>query len=211
MLVVNYLKVAWRNLMKSKAFSFINVFGLSVGLTCCMLITLYILHETSYDRYHKNIDRLYQVGTVFISAGIESRQGSSPSPLAPLMKSVFPQVEAAARLRPLFEDKTLFQYHGSGDDMHSLYEEKGALADSGFFQLFTYNFIEGNPRTAMDDPYSIVLSEEIAHEMFGSGPALGKVIHISSNTNGDHDYAVSGVFRPVNKPSHVDARFFLSI
>ena len=211
MLVVNYLKVAWRNLMKSKAFSFINVFGLSVGLTCCMLITLYILHETSYDRYHKNIDRLYQVGTVFISEGIEHRGPTTPSPLAQLMKNVFPQVEATARFRPLFEDKTLFQYRTAGGDVHSLFEEKGALADSGFFRLFTYNFIEGNPSTAMNDPYGIVLSEEIAHKMFGQAPALGKVIHISSNTNGDHDYAVTGVFRPMGKPSHIDGRFFMSI
>lgn len=212
MLAVNYLKVAWRNLMKSKVFSLINVFGLSIGLTCCMLIAVYLIHETSYDSNHANSARLYQVGTVFISEGVEHREGSSPSPLAAVMQEVFPQIEATARIKPLTEDdKTLFQYHGEGGEVLSLFEDKGILADSGFFKLFTYNFIEGDPSRAMADPYSIVLNEEIARKMFGSEPALGKVIHISSNTNGDHDYIVSGVFRPSPVPSHIDGRFFLSI
>ncbi|HTJ13191.1 MAG TPA: ABC transporter permease [Dinghuibacter sp.] len=211
MLIANYLTVAWRNLMKSKAFSFINVFGLSVGLTCCMLITLYILHETSYDRYQRNGDRLYQLGTTFISEGVEHRQGATSAPVGPLMQQVFPQIERTARLRPLFEDKTLFQYHTATGEFSSIFEEKGGLADSGFFRVFTYNFIEGSAETSMDDPYGIVLSEDIAHQLFGSGSALGKVIHISSSTNGDHDYAVTGVFRPIGKPSHIDMRFFMSM
>ena len=77
--------------------------------------------------------------------------------------------------------------------------------------MFTYNFIEGNAATALNNPNTVVLSDEIAKKLFGNQPALNKVIHISSSTNGDHDFLVTGVFKPINKPSHIDARFFMSM
>ena len=95
----NYLKIAWRNLMKNKVFSFINVFGLSIGLTCCMLIALYIYHETSYDAYHKNIKQLYQLGTVFTREGKEEEKlPNTPAPMAAAMKEEFPEIAETARL-----------------------------------------------------------------------------------------------------------------
>ena len=159
-MIKNYLKIAWRNLMKNKVFSFINIFGLSIGLTCCMLITLYIHHETSYDSYHKNIKQLYQLGTTFIKDGKEDRMPNAPAPMAAAMKQEFPEIMETARIMPLFaEDKTLLQYQASNK---SFYEIKGYMADSTFFRLFTYHFIEGNPATCLDNPNTIVLSEEIA-------------------------------------------------
>ncbi len=77
--------------------------------------------------------------------------------------------------------------------------------------MFTYHFIEGNPATALYNPNTIVLSDEIAKKIFGNQPALNKVIHVSSSTNGDHDFLVTGVFKPINKPSHIDGRFFMSM
>lgn len=207
----NYFKIAWRNLMKNKVFSFINILGLSIGLTCCMLITLYILNETSYDRYQKNADNIYQVGTEFKGLGNFKKLPNTPAALGEIMKSVFPQIQQTTRLVRLFaEDKTLLQYTPQNDAIKSFYETKGYLADSTFFRMFTYNFIEGNPVTALSNPNSVVLSEEIAKKIFGNQPALNKVIHISSSTNGDHDFQVTGVFKPINKPSHIDGRFFLS-
>ena len=207
----NYLKVAWRNLMKSKVFSFINVIGLSVGLTCCMLITIYLVNEVSYDKYHKNIDRLYQLGTIFIGGEKEERTPNTPAPMAAAMKQEYPEIEETARLMPLFaEDKTLLQYKGS-EAVKSFYETKGYMADASFFKLFTYNFIEGNPATALKDPNTIVLNEEIAKKFFGNQSALNKIIHINSNSNGEHDFKVTGVYGPVDKPSQIDARFFLSL
>ena len=88
----NYLKIAWRSLMKNKTFSFINIFGLSVGLTCCMLITIYLYHEVSYDKYHKNIDQLYQLGTIFIGDGKESKTPNTPAPMAAAMIQSFPKL-----------------------------------------------------------------------------------------------------------------------
>ena len=107
----NYLKIAWRNLMKSKIFSFINIIGLSVGLTCCMLITLYILNETSYDAYQKNADNIYQLGTEFIGLGNFKKLPNTPAAMGEMMKQSFPEIEQTTRLATLFaEDKTLLQY-----------------------------------------------------------------------------------------------------
>ncbi|MDQ3845438.1 MAG: ABC transporter permease, partial [Bacteroidota bacterium] len=209
----NYFKIAWRNLMKSKIFSFINIFGLAIGLTCCMLISLYLYNELSYDTYHKNIDRLYQLGTTFMKKGEKGeRTPNTPAPMAQAMKQEFPEVADAARIMALFaEDKTLLRYNEENGVSKSFYETKGYMADSNFFTLFTYHFVEGNAATALVNANTVVLNEEIARKLFGNQPALNKVIHISSNTNGDTTFSVTGVFRPMNKPSQIDARFFLSM
>ncbi|MGN6341631.1 MAG: ABC transporter permease [Ginsengibacter sp.] len=210
-MIKNYLKIAWRNLMKNKVFSLINIVGLSTGLACCMLISLYILNETSYDRYQKNADNIYQVGTEFRGVGDIKKLPNTPAAMGEIMKSVFPEIQQTTRLVRLFgEDKTLLQYTPPNNAVKSFYETKGYLADSTFFRMFTYNFIAGDPSTALSNPNSVVLSEEIAKKIFGNQPALHKIIHISSSTNGDHDFEVTGVFKPINKPSHIDGRFFLS-
>ena len=208
-----YLKTAWRNVLKSKMFSIINIVGLSVGLTCCMLITLYIINETHYDSYQKNADTIYQLGTEFIGLGNFKKLPNTPAPMAEMMKSVFPEIKQTARLAALYgEDKTLLQYQPTqGAALKSFYETNGYLVDSTFFRMFTYNFVEGDPQHALDNPNTVVLSEEIAKKLFNNEPALNKVIHISSSTNGDHDFLVTGVFEPINKPSHIDGRFFMSM
>ncbi|HEY4063468.1 MAG TPA: ABC transporter permease [Puia sp.] len=211
-MIRNYLKVAWRRLNKNKIFSVINILGLSVGLSCCMFIALYILHENSYDTYHPHIDRLYQVGTVDIAHGKETRFYGCPPRLAGLIKGVFAQVERTARIcRLIGDDQNLIQYHGDNGDTRSFYEDNGMMADSGFFHLFHYDFVEGNANTAISGPYSVVLEKDIADKLFEGKPAVGKTIHIASHQNGDHDYTVTGVFRPIDKPSHINGRFFLSM
>ena len=212
-MIRSYFKVAWRNLMKNKIFSFINVFGLSAGLACCMLIALYIYNETTYDNYHKQGDHIYQLGTTFIRKGDKNdNTANTPAPMAQGMKREFPEVMAATHLLGLFaDDKTLLQY-GSDNSatIKSFYETNGYLADSNFFRIFDYIFIEGN-QTALDKPSSIVLNDEIARKLFGNESAVNKVIHVNSNTHGTHDFTVTGVFKPVNKPSHIDARFFMTV
>src|SRR3978361_811191 len=94
----SYIKVAWRNLMNNKMFSFINIFGLSIGLTCCLLITLYINSELSYDKYQKNAANLYQVGTVFVKGEKEHRTANTPSPMGSAMKQEFPEIMESTRL-----------------------------------------------------------------------------------------------------------------
>ncbi len=177
-----------------------------------MLITLYILNETSYDAYQKNANTIYQIGTEFTGLGNFKKMPNTPAAMGEMMKDVFPEIEQTTRLAALYsEDKTLLQYNESGGASKSFYETKGFLADSTFFRMFTYNFVEGNPVNALNDPNSIVLSDEIANKLFGNQHALNKVIHVSSSSNGDHDYLVTGVFKPIKKPSHIDARFFMSM
>ncbi len=208
----NYVKIAWRNLMKDRLFSFINILGLCVGLTCCMLITLYIINETSYDSYQKHAGQIYQLGTEFVKLGNFQKLPNTPAAMGEMMKKEFPEIEQTARLAPLYsEDKTLLQYNGEKGSVKSFYETRGFCADSTFFRMFTYHFIEGDPATALNNNNTIVLSDEIAHKIFGSQSALFKVIHVSSSSNGDHDFVVTGVFKPINKPSHIDGRFFMSM
>ena len=207
----NYLKIAWRNLAKNKVFSFINIFGLSVGLTCCILISLYIYHEISYDKYHKNADSIFRLGTVFIDQGVGEPGANSSAPLGKMIQQEYPEVEASARLLNLFrDDKTLFQVTGNDSKLKSFYETKGFLADSNFFQILTYHFKEGDPRTALLEPNSVVINEEIAQKLFGRESAINKLVWIRSSTNGDTSFRVTGVFSNPSGPSHLDARFFMS-
>ena len=211
-MIKNYIKIAWRNMMKNKTFSFINIFGLSIGLTCCMLISMYLYYELSYDSHHKHANRVYQLGTTFVKEGKEDRTANTPAPMARAMQMVFPEIEKSTRLlRTFSEDKTLLQYTDTTGAVRSFNEAHGYLADSTFFQVLTYHFIEGNPETALIAPNSLVLSEEVAKKIFGKESPLNKTVRVSSNTNGDFDFKVTGVFADPKVPTHIDARFFMSI
>ena len=210
-MISNYFKIAWRNLKKNKIFSFINVIGLAIGLTCCLLISMYIYEELNYDAHQKLGDRLYQLGTRSKNNGVEMLSGHTPAPMVPAMQQEFPEIESTTRLINAFQDdKTLLQYQ-TGKEVTSFYETKGYLADSTFFRLFTYAFKEGTAATALNEPNSLVISEEIAQKIFGTEPALNKTLHINSNTNGAFDFKVTGVFIPSKTPSHIDARFVMSM
>jgi putative ABC transport system permease protein len=198
--------------VKNKVFTFINILGLTVGFASCMLITLYVSNETSYDSFQQNANNIYQEGTTFIQQGKETNRPNTPAPIAHAMQMDFPEIKMTTRLLGLFaEDKTLLSYIDKSGDSKSFYETRGYLADSTFFRMFTYKFIEGNASTALNNPGTMVLSAEIARKIFGNQPALNKIIHVSSNTNGDHDFMVTGVFEPDLKPSHINARFVLSM
>jgi putative ABC transport system permease protein len=206
-----YLKVAWRTLVKNRVFSFINIFGLSVGLTCCLLISLYIYHEISYDKYHKNGDRLFRLGTNFIDQGNEEKGMNTSAPLGKMLQQEYAEVETTSRLLNLFrDDKTLFQVQEANNNYKSIYETKGFLADSNFFQLLTYSFKEGDPNTALLQPNSVVINEDIAKKLFGNGSAINRIVRISSSTHGDTSFRITGVFKDPPGPSHLNARFFMS-
>ncbi|MES2372818.1 MAG: ABC transporter permease [Bacteroidota bacterium] len=210
-MIQNYLKIAWRSLMKNKTFSFINIFGLSIGLTCCLLIALYLNYEVSYDKQHPDAERIYQLGTTFVRQKEEKNTANVPAPMASTMQQEFPEIEETTRLLGLFaEDKTLLRYNENNNAAVSFYETKGYLTDPGFFHFFKYDFIEGNPASALNNPRTIVLNEEIAIKLFGKQPALNKVIHVSSGTDGESDVTVTGVFKPSSAPSHIAARFFIA-
>ncbi len=207
----NNITIAWRSLQKSKVFSFINIVGLATGLSCCMLISLYIRDELSYDTQHPDVAQRYQINTIFVNNDGEKKTAASPPPLAAALRLEYPEIESTTRLTALFvDDKTLLRHRVSGVADRVFYETGGYLVDTTFFDFFHYDFVEGNAKSALQSPMSIVLSTEIAQKIFGSENALGKVIEIESNTNGQGNYTVSGVFGPGSVPTHIDGRFFMS-
>jgi putative ABC transport system permease protein len=208
----NYLKIAWRNIVKNKTFSLINIIGLTIGLTSCFLISLYINNQLSYDSFHKNADRIYQLGTTFITGGAEEKTAYNPAMMGQAMQMEFPEIEKTTRLMKLwFDDKTLLQYNSDNGEQKQFYETKGYLADTSFLNVLTYNLKEGNAQTALNSPRSVILSEEVAQKLFGDKPALNKVITIKSSTSGEYDFKVTGVYVPPAAPSSIDARFIMSI
>lgn len=214
-MLTNYLKIAIRNLLRSKSFSAINIFGLSVGMTCCMLLLLYIRSELSYDKHQEQASRLYLMAQETIigkgnkGAGSE-KNATASAPYAFALKAEFPEIEQVSRLWVnLIDDKALLQVREGGKAVKSFYETKGYQVDSTFFDLFSYQFIAGNSHTALVDRNSVVLSEEIAHKLFGNTSALNKLIRISGTTGSGEEFKVTGVYRDESARSHIDARFFL--
>jgi putative ABC transport system permease protein len=209
----NYLKIAWRNLLSSKLFSSINVFGLSVGMTCCMLLLLYILSETSFDKHQEHVDDLYLLRSENIqSSGEKMDNPRAPALYAQAIKSEFPEVAQVTRLWQNFlEDKTLLKTAVPGKPEKSFYETKGIHVDSTFFDVFTYHFVEGDAKTSLNDPNSVVLSEDVAHKLFGEESALNQTIRIGGRSGNNEDFKVTGVFRDESDRSHIDARYFVSI
>lgn len=215
----NYLNIALRQLWKNKFFTGVNMVGLSVGLTCCLLISLYIYEETHFDRHHARVGDLCRVGTTFIreqdkAEDPDSRTFNTPCPLGGVMMEEFPEIEKTARLQAVFDrEKTLIRSVDNGQILKSFNEPGGYFADSSFFELFTYDFIEGNPAKALSEPNTVVLTEEIARKLFGNEPAYGKVVRISNNwfEEGDLDFRVTGVFRKPESPTQIKGRFFMSM
>lgn len=215
-MLTKYVKIALRNLMRNKVYSFINIFGLALGVTCCLLLSLYIWDEMSYDKHHKRANDLYRIITNFQSGSVVDRVGSTSPPIAMTIKDEIPEVEAAVRILNPPGVKEYFTT-GEKEKAQSLmryknnlfYESDGFLADSTLFDVFTYELKEGYPKKALVQPNSVVLSEKLARKLFGEEPALDKIITISQGGKLD-EYKVTGVFKE-RYNSHIKANFFTSI
>ncbi len=207
----NYLKIAWRNLLRSKSFSAINILGLSVGMTCCMLLLLYIRSELSFDKHHEHANNLYLLGSRSKIGQNAGREGPNASaPYAAALKSEYPEIENVTRLFAP-DEKSLLQVREPGKPVLSFYETRGYQVDSTFFDLFSYQFTEGNSKNALTDLHSVVLSEEVAQKLFGDATALGKTIRIGGDAGLGDEFKVTGVYRDASANSHIDARFFVPI
>src|SRR5882724_4409264 len=175
----NYFKIAFRNLARNKAFSFINIFGLAVGLSTCMLIMLYIFSEIGYDKF-KDSERVFRIA---YSPNLKlsptgKAWAASAGPIAAGLRSDIPEVEQSTRLLKFPTlDKMLLKYE-HGEKSTQYYETNGYYVDSTFFQVFTYNFKYGNPLTAFNEPNSVVLSEDVAGKIFGNENPINKAIDI---------------------------------
>ncbi|MDQ3072600.1 MAG: ABC transporter permease [Bacteroidota bacterium] len=195
----NYFKIALRNILRNRISSVINILGLAVGISACVLIYMYVQNELSYDRHHVKADRIYRVTTDLNTNGQDDRLALSSYTLAPLLKQNYPEVEAATRLFPVSKQTV---WHG--EKVSTL--ENVAFADSNFFQVFDYDFLSGDPVTALIKPRSMVVTEETAMKYFGTRDALGKVLKFAKNP-----FTVTGVLKNTGDRSHINTNAFLSI
>ncbi len=197
----NYFKIAWRNLMKYKFISFINLFGLTVGLACCLLILTYILNELSYDQYNENADRIYRVTRSFNNqdGAVSLNLATVAPPFGPLLKNDFPDIQKVTRLLP--DGTSPLRY---GDKIFN--ETNVFWADENFFDVFTVKTLEGNPHTALEGPYSVMLTEEMAKKYFGNEDPMNKMIRYNNQFN----FKVTGVYKALPANAHMHPGILLS-
>lgn len=195
-MIKNYITIAIRNILGQKGYSFINIFGLAVGLASVILILLWVKFEFSYDKPHEKLDRIYRLGqTQFYTSG-PLNTFSMPGPLSAAVKENFPEIEDA------------FRFSYSGMIIRSegkKFSEEIVYVDKELFSVLTVDFIAGDPTTIFDDYYSVVISEKIAKKYFGSENAIGKVLKFSSDKN----FKVSGVYKDI--PLNTSLRFDVCI
>jgi putative ABC transport system permease protein len=201
-MIRNYLKIAIRNLRKQRGFTFINIFGLATGLACCLLITLYVVDELSYDRFHQKADRIYRVNSHIKFGGNDMHMAVSPDPIGPTLLKDYPQVENFVRL------------HGRGtwlvkrpDQPSSLRERDVMFADSTLFEVFTFSLVSGNPKQALAEPNTVVISESAAKRHFGRQNPMGQTMVFDNIQK----YRVTGIMRDIPTNSHFRTDFFVSM
>ena len=199
-MVKNYFKIALRNLWKNKVFSFLNIMGLTVGMTACFLIFLYVKFELSYDSFNSKADRIYRVVSD-IKTPTEVLHASGPAwAVAPNAKDEFPEIESFVRIS---NDNVLIK---KGDIKFQ--EEHAAWADSALFNVFDFKLLKGNPKTALKEPFSVVFSETAAKKYFGNTDPMGQTLLIT----GDKLPAkVTGIMKDIPENSQIKADVFLSM
>lgn len=190
----NYLKVAIRNILKHKFYSAINVLGMTIGVTACILIVLYVVDEMSYDRFHEKAGRMYQVGLHGKIGGQEIRTANTCPPLWRAMAEEIPDVEATTRIAEFWGSVVKY-----GDQAFN--EDRVYYADSNFFNFFSFKLLSGDPGTALKNPQSVVLTQDMATKYFGDEQPLGKMMIIGDTVA----YKVTGI--AANPPGNSHFKF----
>ncbi|MBD0255260.1 MAG: ABC transporter permease [Cytophagales bacterium] len=192
----NYLNIAVRNLLRNKAFSLINILGLSIGMASAILILLWIGNEVGQDRFHARIDHIYTLNNRDRFNGELHAWNSTPKILAPTIKQSFPEVEEAVRVNGT---GFLFTY---GDKKLNV---QGSFTDPGFLNVFSFPLLKGNPRTALDGTNNLVVTQKLARKLFGDEEPMGKVVRIDTS-----DYfTVTGVLQDLPNNTHFDFEFLM--
>lgn len=200
----NYLKIAWRNLLKNKTFSLINIIGLASGLASFILIALYITDELSYDKYHDKADRIYRINSDIRFGGTDLNMAVSADPMGATLKKDYPQVEEFTRIYAS-EGSKLFK-----KDNVFITEERVVYADSTLFDVFTFPALAGNTKTALNEPNTVVVTESTARKYFGSvDAAMGKTMEC--NDDRTKLYKVTAVIKDIPRNSHFNFDMFLSM
>ena len=196
----NYFKTAWRYLLRYKQYTIINILGLAVGITCCVLIMLFVRSEFSYDRFHSNAHRLYRIWQHEKAEGQDFINTVTPIPLAPTLRSTFPEVESVCRVY-LFN--TLAKLNTNS------FNENVTMVDSTFFQIFDFKLLQGNKANPFPTPNSVILTTTTAKKYFGNANAIGKTIVLSL---GDEQtaFAVAGIAEPSPEESSIKYDMLIS-
>jgi putative ABC transport system permease protein len=198
----NHLKIAYRNLLRRKLFSFINIFGLAVGLSICFIIFLWVRQELDYDRFHENADRLYRVERRILRDNLDSRWPITGGAYRQALLDDFPEVEDATRLWQLvFSVK---------DFRKTVHEQDLCAVDNSIFNMFDFGLEEGDERTALTEPMAVVLTRKNALKYFGTGDAVGKSLPFEWNDE-TVDFKVTGILKPVPDRSHIHFDMLMSI
>ena len=189
-MIKNYFKIAWRNIIRHKGYSGINILGLAIGIAACLLILQYVSFEMSYENFHANKDRIYRVQQDRYDNGKLSTQWAAGAFAAGnSFKDAIPEIEDYVKLVPTGEVITEI-------DNQPLKIEKVFFSTASFFKIFTYPLVQGDANTALVEPFTVALSESTAKKLFGSANIIGKSIKLNRNT----DYTVKAVYKdaPVN-------------
>ena len=197
-MIKNYLKVAFRNIRRHKGFSFINIAGLAIGLACCLLITIWVLDELSYDRFHENAANLYRVEEDQHYSGRIFYVYVTPYPLGPALKAEIPEIMDATRL--VWAGGVLFKY---GE--HTFFEDNGRAVDPSFLKMFTYPLINGDKNSALDSPFSLIITENLANKYFGEDDPIGKVVTV----NNKYEFTVTGVLKNIPHNTYLQFDFLV--
>ena len=200
----NFLKIAWRNLIKNKVFSFINIAGLAIGLSCFLLIALYVMDELNYDRYNINADRIYRINSDIRFGGADLHMPVTSDMMGQLLKKDYPQVDQYTRIYTFNGDKLVKKGNEYID------EEKVAHIDSTFFDVFTLPAIEGNTKTALNEPNTVVVTASAAKKYFGTTHAVGKMLETKDGSN-TVLYKITAVIKDIPENSHFHFDFLFSM
>lgn len=197
----NYLKVALRNIKNHKIYSFVNIFGLSVGMACCILIFFYINQELSYDKYHQDAGQIYRVAMKISRDSAELETARVSAPLVPAIRENFPEVESATRFQTMDWRRNLVEY-----EEKKFYETSVMVADNNIFDVLTIPFLRGEPKNALTRPGTVVVSLDMAYKYFGQMNPIGEMIDIWGRP-----FEITGVVSTAPENTHVKYGFILSL
>ncbi|MGD8540095.1 MAG: ABC transporter permease [Candidatus Aminicenantes bacterium] len=201
----NYLKIALRNIFKHKGYSLINIIGLAIGMACCLLILLYVNDELSYDRYHENVDRIYRVIEEVRLEGVGEESSSMPFPTGDTLPMEYPDVvEASVRFFNFQLPSMSVQYGRSDEKLFN--EPRFFFADAAVFQIFNFEMIKGDPKTALEEPNTMVITEAMAEKYFEEEDPIGKTLRWQNGVN----LNVTGVLKNIPPNSHFQFDFLAS-
>ena len=205
-MIKNYFKSAWRNMIRNKTSSFINVGGLSIGIACVLMIVIYIQNELSYDKFHDDANRIFQVTLKGKMGGQEFWAGNTPPPVGKALVSNFPEIESYTRF---FKARDIVARYGSGNSAEKFFTEKNIIGvDSNFLEFFGFKMLEGDPATVLLKPGSVVVTADIAKKYFGNERAIGKTIVMNENKK---PFTVTGVLKNIPSQSSLQFDFLMTV